>query len=205
MQAYLFHNGPDHRELYLLAAGVIAGILLGPAVLGRVAPEAYHEAFPSVERARLELDALERSLADIRARQRQVGATDVAIIEFEAPRLARRQALQAEVERALRSRGRSTALLLAIAMAMILEAVLDSSRRVQRRRLSRARYALIAVWIALVLAQPETLGRVPLPFLALLALLVLVAAAAPGGAGAPGLRGPGGAAKANDESMTKSE
>lgn len=200
MQAYLFHNGPDHRELYLLAAGVIAGILLGPAVLGRVAPGAYHEAFPSVERARLELDALERSLADIRARQRQVGATDVAIIEFEAPRLARRQALQAEVERALRSRGRSTALLLAIAMAMILEAVLDSSRRVQRRRLSRARYALIATWIALVLAQPETLGRVPLPFLALLALLVLVAAAAPGGAGAPR-----GAAKANDESMTKSE
>ena len=177
-------NGPDHRELYLLIAGVVAGILLGPAVLGRLAPAAHDSLFPSVDQAQRQLAQLETSLASSRLQLRQTGATDAAIAELEERLLPRRNAPQAELELALRSRGRSTALLVAIAVTMILEAVIGSRRRVSRRRLARARYALIAVWSALMLAQPETLTHVSMSFLTLLTLIVLIAAWAPGGKGA---------------------
>ncbi|MFI4859498.1 MAG: hypothetical protein ACIAXF_02330, partial [Phycisphaerales bacterium JB063] len=36
---------PDARHIYLLAAGIVLGVLLGPAVMGRVLPSAYEQLF----------------------------------------------------------------------------------------------------------------------------------------------------------------
>lgn len=36
---------PDQRHLYMLVAGVMLGVMLGPAVLGRLAPQAYDTMF----------------------------------------------------------------------------------------------------------------------------------------------------------------
>ena len=60
---------------------------------------------------------------------------------------------------------------------MILEASVAS--RGAGRRMARARYVLLSVWMALMLAQPAPLGGLSLPFIAVLALIVVIAAAVP--------------------------
>ena len=173
-------HAPDHRELYLLIAGVIAGVLLGPAVFGRLWQQGYDAAFPSVEQAQLRLLQSDADHARLRQLLTQSSATDTAIAELEQRYLAPRAERQAALQHALRSRGRMTTLILAIAIVLIVEAVIAGARPEPRRRLARARFALMAVWIALLLARPEMLSSVSLPFLVILAVLVFVAAWAPG-------------------------
>jgi hypothetical protein len=171
---------PAHHELYLLACGLIAGILLGPAVFGRFAPSAYQSIFPSIAQARQRLIQLDASLAEARQRLTDIGVTDTAFIEVELRLLPQRQALQVELIRAQRSSSRLITLLAALGVAMVVEVVVASYRRTQRRRIVRTRYVLAAVVLALALAQPESLELLSLPFLMLLTLVIFVAAWAPG-------------------------
>lgn len=173
-------SGPAHYELYLLALGLIAGILMGPAVFGRLAPRAYQSLFPSVAHARQRLIQLDASLTETRQRLTDIGVTDTAFIEVELGLLPQREALQAELIRTQRSSGRLITLLAALGVVMVVEVVIASHRRTQRRRLVRARYVLAAVVLALALAQPESLKLLSLPFLMLLTIVILIAAWAPG-------------------------
>lgn len=178
MQKQTPSDGADHRDLYLLVVGVVAGALLGPGVFGRLAPDAYDKVFPpSVERVGLQLVELEKNLAANREKLRKIGATDAAISDLEAQRLTRRAELEARFGRASRSAGRTTSLLIVLVVTMILEAAVGAHR--SRRRLTQARYALLAIWVALMLAQPAMLGSVSLPFVALLTAIVLIAAVVP--------------------------
>lgn len=178
MQTQTRSDGPGHRDLYLLVAGVVAGVLLGPGVFGRLAPEAYDEVFPpSIQTVGLQLVELEKKLAANRELLRQIGATDAAISDLEAQRPEKRTELEARFDRASRSAGRTTSLLVALVVTMILEAAIGAHR--VRRRLTQARYALLAIWVALILAQPAVLSGISLPFVAMLTLIVLIAAVVP--------------------------
>lgn len=160
------------RELYLVVAGLLLGLLLGPAVLGRLAPQRYAAMFPSVEAARAELDAFDRNVADLTRQLSAVGATEVAAQELQARMAPQREPLVTSVIRARQAQGRLPAVTLALAAVMVIEA---AGGLALARRLAPARFALIALWIALLLAQPEALRDVPMPF-ALLALVVALIA-----------------------------
>jgi hypothetical protein len=184
--------GPTHRDLYLLAVGIFVGVLLGPAVLGRLAPRAYQDMFIGRSAADKKLELLESTYEeDLRKIQEGLrGATEVALTEALAKReTEHRQArlpLQAQVEldrkaHAQRVAGWMTALIVAVAAFMVIEVVIEPAgsavRASWRGRVASVRYALIATWAALLLAQPALLLQVPVLFL-LLVIAVAVAASA---------------------------
>ena len=53
-------GGPDHRDLYLIVVGVLLGVLLGPGVLGRFAPNVYDRIFVGRDSAQVISDEMER-------------------------------------------------------------------------------------------------------------------------------------------------
>jgi len=165
-------TGPDHRELYLLVGGVIVGMLLGPAALGRLAPDTYNNWFPSFEQAQEELIRGEQQ--NFALQILTLGGVDMqSADQLDAP--ANLDALRARRDHAVRHHGRLAALIVALFAVMIVE-VLAAERPVVRRRLTRARYVLAAAWIALLLAQPGALGAWILPMAAIIVAIALAAA-----------------------------
>lgn len=183
---------PDLRDLYLLVAGVLLGVVLSPLVLGQLAPGAYDalfrgggEAWATVAEADREIDAQLRELE-------ATGVTDVALAEHRARRIEetlpqRLEAMQARWQREMTIAGWMTALVLAAAATMAIEAVVSPSPRDGRAlavpatlgRLATVRYALLAVWLALAIAQPTLLQRMPLAFLVGVLVVALAAGLVP--------------------------
>ena len=177
-----------HRDLSLLLAGIALGLLLGPAVLGKVAPQTYQRWFVGGDEAKAALDAFDAETEQMRHQLAQTGVTPAAIDEFVAqrkreslPQLAGYELQRTEHEKWLSSR--MLGLMLAAILIMILEALYaprpraDGSAQVPVAlgRLITIRYALIAVWIVLALAAPAMLYQTPLLFIALaLAVALLV-------------------------------
>ncbi|MAE67487.1 MAG: hypothetical protein CMJ18_24775 [Phycisphaeraceae bacterium] len=75
-------------------------------------------------------------------------------------------------------RGRATAIVVAMLLIMIMETFVRSEAA-WTRHLGTARYALIALWIALLLAQPALAAGVSGVFVVLLAMVCIAAAVAP--------------------------
>ncbi len=176
---------PDHRDLHLLIAGVVAGLLLGPAVLGRLAPDAYDHLFvdPAAgsEEVRETLQAdIDRRLAKLEAS----GATDVALDEIGENLKITLAAAESERLAAIHERldARIAWLLGLMAVAgavMVAETLIDphapGTPARLRDRLVTSRYALLAAGVAVMLAQPALLRRLPIAFIVL--AFVVVAAA----------------------------
>lgn len=184
--------GPDHRDLYLIVAGVLLGILLGPSVFGWFAPELYRTAFTNPQHANAELEDWVRNYQEnerrIRSELAKTGVSGVAIEEATEDAMKKlydpgRDELEAKVKSArdgaAQNQGRMLALVLAIALVMILETLMAPGAGVTRSRLATARYALIALWIAWVMAQPGLLRQLPVAFFALLTIVALVVALVP--------------------------
>ena len=190
--AHLINPFPDVGGVYLLIAGILLGVLLGPAVFGRLAPNAYRDAFVGGADLVKQLEA-EQTKTDQQLRNlEQTGVTDTAIKEQLAQREQKAVVLQAQLQQAQQQRlnaltGWAGAIMLAMLAVMLLESLLapntPAAGTVQIHpalgRLITARYALAALWIALVLAQPALIKQLPILFTALLVVVAIGAALMP--------------------------
>ena len=169
-------------DLWLPLAGLVAGILLGPAVLGQLAPSTYRAWFVGAaeERARLEAWRERRASALEGLDGKRM---DRANLEAWKQTLSKRgETLRADARRAIRESrrgrlGRLRAILLAALAFVVFEAITPAGPR--RRRLAAARTALLSIWLALVVARPADLAAVPWAFFAGLVAIALVAALVP--------------------------
>lgn len=183
----------DARHLYLLGVGLLLGILLGPAVLGRVAPETYAAWFTGAGEAAAEIRAFNEDTAEGLERLIATGVSDIAIDEYIAERDAERQFLpafgRAVIEQNQHEKawaGRLLALVLTVVVVMGLEAWVGPTPRDGRAvvppalgRLVTIRYALIALWLMLALASPAALLGAPWVFFAMVLLVVMVVGLVP--------------------------
>ncbi len=206
----------------MLVAGVVLGVLLGPAVLGRLSAEYYDTLFVGsgdtthMDQAR---DALTQFVSDADTRQalidqiiakyQIVGGEDdsTAIARDEQlmqlnNRFAQEQdrleqnLVAASSEVALyrethldKLLGMATAMLILAVMLFAAEAILSPQREEIEQgraalppilsRLVTVRYALLAGWLMLMLAQPVWLRGIDLTFGLVLLLVVLVAGLVP--------------------------
>lgn len=159
---------PNHRDLYVLAAGLLLGLLLGPAVLGRVSPETYNHYFADYQVAADKLAMHDAHVNEILKKLVAADVTSVAMDELVQTRSAEREPLEAAVERARLSQGRLLAAMLAVLVFMIFETLPEATAILLRSRLAAARYALMALTLALLLAQPQLLKGMSMLFLSLL-------------------------------------
>ncbi len=178
----------DHRDLYLLVAGVLIGLMLSPAILGRVAPDLYQQLFIGGTLADQQ-EALDYHAA-VRDEIQTLIAQDRPSTDIEqhlnALRLeglnpvARLEQLQRE--RSIELMGVLGAIMIVVVVVMVLETLAapqesQGGRAVVRPvvgRLKSARYALMALWLALFLANPVLLWHLPWLFAALILVVALV-------------------------------
>ncbi len=170
---------PGSFELYVIIAGIFLGILLGPAVLGRLAPEVYDKVIANRVQPKTSLADFEQQTFELQAKLESTQATPAAMGEFLTGRGIQRERIknedQLELIRAqLRGLSRSVALIMAILVVMVLETIIDPIWQLARARLQAARYLLMGFWVALTLAQPVFLVGFPLAFFFAMILLITV-------------------------------
>lgn len=169
---------PGTYELYVLVVGLLLGILIGPAVLGRIAPEAYDQWVTSRAGPRpVSLADFEEQTYQSVKNLKSSGVTDAAILEYQQSRASERQKVMADdrleqVRAQMRSLSRSVALVMAVVAVMVIETAVSARWRGVRRRLMTARYVLIAFWMAFTIAQPVSLSGFPMIFFGGLVLIV---------------------------------
>ena len=181
----LVTGGSDHRDLYLLIVGIVAGIVLGPGVLYRISTDTYNRWFVGGEAQRQALDELAGEAADRQQRLLDSGATPAAINQALGQIDAERAITEAQRQQESRAHevellGITQALVIAAIAIMIVESLL-SPTLMARRRLSSARYAVLAIWVAIVLAQPALLLQMGVLLPVLLVAVAVVAALIPFG------------------------
>ena len=177
---------PAHA--YLIVAGILLGVLAGPGVMKRLAPDWHRAFFHSVDLTQLEndhRDELDRFYDQITGTgvskeyvDEQVAQIDMV---YQAKLNAGRQAERHRVATLVLS------LTFAIFLVMILEAVLSPDPRAGCKdnatpteaspvvgRLITIRYALAGLAVALLLASPGMLMSLPFGFLALLLAIALI-------------------------------
>lgn len=175
---------PDYRSLFLLVIGLATGLVLGPCCLGWFAPSFYQRHFVGAVEIQAELETYDEQIRERRARLVGTGATDVALEQFEREEqnAPRRALLEARVQLARREHadrfvGWAATIVIAMAVMMAGEAV--TQRVGMQKNLATARYALLAVWLTIVLAVPSLLHGVQIVFGVLLVAVALLAALVP--------------------------
>jgi hypothetical protein len=172
---------PNHRDLYVLIAGLLLGVLLSPGVLGRIAPQTWERFFLDPVTAQQDLirfvEQSEANRAQVRHQLREIGVTDVAMIEFDEQDRRQRAQLEQRIQRAWFNHGRMIALIFALGIIMVLECI--ATAPATAARLASVRYAMLALWLALLLAQPAMARFVSMLFVALLVVVALAASFVP--------------------------
>ena len=195
--------GPNHRDLWLLVVGLLLGILAGPAVFGRWAPDQYEHFFANDLKAqRIEamadlreiskLNAVQSNRQEVARALAETGVTPEAIDEAADAVNADIAKLQQPIIDDLRQRqvnleagasanlGRLLTLVLLLLGAALLETLWAPEAITIRRRLITVRFALLALLLAYVAAQPAWLIEVVDPvFTGALIVAVVVVAIVP--------------------------
>jgi len=149
---------PTPGHLYLIVVGIIVGTLMGPYVLGQIAPDFFHTYISG------QADAIRayHLAADESAEQMQrlldTGVSVEAVTEAQErinlELQVKHQAIQAaEQDHNAWLQTRVHAIWIAVALLMVIESLLGETRPRVAARLSSGRYALIAVWHRLGTAQ----------------------------------------------------
>ena len=172
---------PNHRNLYLLILGLVGGIALGPAVLGRLSPDSYQKIFGVGRLSHAQLKQISNEKRDQINRLTETGVTASAVKE----QLAQAQRQRSERSRILQQEhlnwlgALTTAMILAIIIIMVLETMVSPVQPGLAPGLATTRYALTAVWFGITLAQPGLLLGVSGLFVLLLVIVSLLAAFMP--------------------------
>lgn len=147
---------PGPVELYILAAGLLLGVLLGPAVLGRVAPTAHAGLFGGGPATQQLIEYEEETAAMVAALQ-ATGVTPDAMSEQIDLRSQPRELFQdgAEAVMNMRAFGYITMIGLVLTLWFSVQAALGKSGRLW----SAVSYALIALGLAVALARPSMLSQ----------------------------------------------
>ena len=185
---------PGPACLYLLVGGIVLGVLVGPAVMGRLAPSLYQELFVGGAQLSQQLLDQQNQTANQLELLEQTDVTDVALAEQLALGQSQQAVIEAQLQQAQQQRlmywsGLASAIVLAVIAMMMIEALVapdihkDKAAAVPPAlsRLVSARYALVGLWIAVVLAQPRLLSQLPVLFAAGLILLAAASALVPMG------------------------
>jgi len=147
---------PGPIELYILAGGLLLGILLGPAVLGRVAPAAHANLFGGGPATQQLLD-YEQETADMVDALQATGVTPDAVGEQLELRSAPREmfAEGANAVMDMRAFGYITIIGLGLTLWFAAQAALGKNGRVW----SVVSYTLVALGLAVVFARPSMLNQ----------------------------------------------
>jgi hypothetical protein len=168
---------PGSLELYAIIGGIMLGILLGPAILGRISPALYDRYITCRAEPKNSLADFEEQTFKLQEQIKSSQSSPAHMDEFLARRNTQRQQIMAEdqlesIRAQLTGLSRSVALVLALIAIMVIETVIDPGARLARARLQTARYLLMGFWIALTLAQPVFLAGFPLTFFMGMILLI---------------------------------
>ena len=115
---------PAPRDLHVLAVGLIVGVLLGPAVLGRTAPQTYSQLFNGHDALTQLREHDHQTTAQLAALQ-ATGVSDDALAEHTADRHAEAQQLRVAAE-AIMDR-RAWTLVLSVGLALFAVAALEAA------------------------------------------------------------------------------
>lgn len=166
LETPLVQHGPDHRHLYLLILGIALGVVLGPAVLGRLSPAWYDTLFIGAAEITQELTN-QQQRQDQLIEQMQATGDEAALATLTAELSGRASQRRAELQQQLRDRADRPlrwllGLALAIAVVMVVEALLEPGH-VLGRVLMTARYLLLSAMLALLLARSSLVQQISLP------------------------------------------
>lgn len=152
----LADDGPTPMGLYLLIIGVVLGILLGPGVLGQVAPRTYERLFSGGAEARAKLDALNAQATEKIARMEETGVTPEAIQELQLAQQAEQLPFRSAYDMQTRAHTqRLAALATGIVLLIVLLMIIETFAPL--RALTLVRYGLAGAWLTLTLARPSML------------------------------------------------
>jgi len=185
---------PNASHVYLIVVGILLGVLAGPAVLGRFAPDAHRAVFdgPDIaaidaEREQTEQRFLENVEGiDVTPEYMQERLDDIRMVAEAKLEDGRDRQIQ-------RTAVLTVALMLGLLLTMILEAVLAPEARPGEKaevsptlgRLITVRYALAGLIVAVLVGSPILLWAMPKAFAVLVILVALVVGLIPLGKSPP--------------------
>ena len=196
VQALPFAN---HRDLYVLIVGLVLGLLLSPASLGRFAPNVYNKMFIGNLNERKVLEEFNVGFKKFQGEQPinaegqvllQGDAQNKMIQMFREKELLEAALIGATSKHTLYMLGLMFSLIVALLVVFVIET--QVSPVIARGRaeipstlakLTRVRYVLMAGWLVLVIARPDMIMRVPIVFTIVLLVCVLVIGLVPFGKG----------------------